>query len=217
MATRRPLVLVSGQRSELPSGDKLPSGIANSYLFPDAVQVPAVADFSWVNQGTATATDLSGSAGILLKMGAGSGDNLRMLVKSAPGTPYTITAWLTPMFGASANSAVGMCWRESGSGKIVTVGIAGARIVATGKLASPTSFNSVYTVDDIRLYGPVAMRLTDNGTNRIVEVSNDGVRWYTLHTVGRTDYLTANQVGIYVNPNAAADQASVALGHWAAT
>ena len=45
------------------------------------------------------------------------------------------------------------------------------------------------------------MRITDNGTNRITYISNDGYYWHTLSTIGRTDYITANQYGFFIGGN----------------
>jgi len=37
-------------------------------------------------------------------------------------------------------------------------------------------------------------RITDDGTNRICHVSGDGQHFITIHSVGRTDFLTADEV-----------------------
>src|SRR5437763_9881287 len=60
-------------------------------IFPLAV--PDDASYSWVNQSTATVTTTKG--GIHLLQPAGStGTNASLRVKSAPATPYTLTAFL---------------------------------------------------------------------------------------------------------------------------
>jgi hypothetical protein len=41
---------------------------------------------------------------------------------------------------------------------------------------------------------PIWLRIQDNGTNRICSFSMDGVNYLVLHTVGRTDHLTADEV-----------------------
>jgi hypothetical protein len=45
---------------------------------------------------------------------------------------------------------------------------------------------------------PRFFRISDNGTDRKVFVSTDGVTFIEWTTVGRTDFLTADQVGFYV-------------------
>jgi len=44
------------------------------------------------------------------------------------------------------------------------------------------------------------MRIADNNTNRICSVSADGQNWIEVHSVGRTDFLTADQVGFMIRP-----------------
>jgi hypothetical protein len=66
--------------------------------------------------------------------------------------------------------------------------------------------------------GPLIwLRIADNGTNRIVSFSVDGVLWTALHTVGRTDFITPNQVGFYVNAANATWGIGMFLVHWEET
>jgi hypothetical protein len=45
----------------------------------------------------------------------------------------------------------------------------------------------------------------------------DGVLWTALHTVGRTDFITPNQVGFYVNAANATWGIGMFLVHWEET
>ena len=39
-------------------------------------------------------------------------------------------------------------------------------------------------------------QIADDNTNRICSISQDGQNFDTFHSVGRTDFLTADQIGI---------------------
>lgn len=170
---------------------------------------PVDGDYSWVNQGGATVATTSG--GILLTAPASASDSVRARVKSAPAAPYTITAMLTPLFGNSNFTGSGLCFRESGSGKMVLFffvfdDISGAARYGLNlhvtKFTDATTFSAHYLSNNPAIgYGgiPKFLRIADNNTNRICSVSNDGFAWIDIHTVGRTDFLTADQVGFASN------------------
>jgi hypothetical protein len=172
------------------------------------VVLPSVSEFTWVNQSGASATD--SGAGIYLKtLGTNSGSiSSRLLVKSAPSTPYTISACLeyagVTSFGSS-NGPVGLCFRQSSDGKFQAFTIdfnqTGDCVMASTKYNSTSSINSVYHSDDSGyIAGTVWLRIKDDGTNRLCEYSRDGVNYNNFHFVSRTDFITADQVGFFVDP-----------------
>jgi hypothetical protein len=59
------------------------------------------------------------------------------------------------------------------------------------------------------------MRIADTGTSRICSWSADGQNWHDLHSIGRTDFLTADEVGFYVNSQSATYPAACTLISWA--
>lgn len=161
---------------------------------------PAVSGWTWVNQGGATATD--DRDGILLTCPAGTGNNFRALVRSAPGTPYTVTAAFLMAFPAVNFNSAGLIFRQSSDGKMATLSIANAvKDFALIKMNSATSYSGAnYSggFTQAPTMGPLLwFRIADNGTNRICSWSPDGRNWVQIHSVGRTDFLTADQVGFY--------------------
>jgi hypothetical protein len=58
-------------------------------------------------------------------------------------------------------------------------------------------------------------RAADNSTNRICSYSVDGQNWFVFHTVGRTDFLTADEVGFYIDVENATFGTGITLIHWA--
>jgi hypothetical protein len=39
----------------------------------------------------------------------------------------------------------------------------------------------------------------DLSANRVISFSHDGINWTQMVSISRTDWLTPNQIGIYVN------------------
>lgn len=163
---------------------------------------PAVSGFTWDNQGGATATDTAG--GILFTAPQNSGTSIRVLYKSAPTPPYTITAAFHLTAPGADYLRAGLCFRQASDGKIIyaALGYAGGYTVYIYKFNNSTSFSATYVNYN---WQPVAgvywLRIADNNTNRIISLSADGQNWVAVHTVGRTDFLTADQVGLVVNSN----------------
>ena len=168
---------------------------------------PSSGDFTWVNQGTATVADTCGMM-VLTTPSVSSGENLRLLVKSAPSAPYTITACILPQSPIYTSSGYyaqfGVCWRDSSSGKIITYG--------WGMQNYPTYFSydqwTNYTTISgnqfqypCPMFVPLWIRMTDNGTTRLVEIAgSDGVAFTPVHSPqDRTTFLTADQVGVFAN------------------
>jgi len=167
---------------------------------------PASADFSWVNQGTATVADSKGMM-ILSTPNVASGENVRCLVKAAPGTPYEFTIAmlaLSPTYtSASAMAQYGICWRESGSGKLLLFGPGMASYPTTfnyTQMTNPTTVSSNITQVSMPAQGLVWIRFSDDGSNRLVKISMDGFNFEPIAAAqGRTTFVTADQVGVFAN------------------
>lgn len=163
---------------------------------------PAASTFAWINQGSATATDTAG--GLVMTAPSGTGSSLRILKKTAPSTPYTITvAFLLTGPGADYIRA-GLCFRQSSDGKLVYVacGYAGGFSIYSYKFTNPTNYaGSNYFNYLLVPHGLYWLRIGDNGTNRTTSISADGQNWTQLHSVGRTDHLTADEIGLVVDAN----------------
>lgn len=181
------------------------------------VKPPIDGDFAWINQGTAT---LETSHGFihLLALASGGGQDMKIRKKAAPSTPYTITVGILPNMPQLSFSTCGIGWRESSSGKLVTHGLQSQGndlVITTQKLDSPTSFNSSYTTAAASYNAqPFFLRITDNGTNRICSFSSDKQHFITYHTVGRTDFITANEVYFFANALQTALDVGVSILSW---
>jgi len=167
---------------------------------------PDSGDFTWVNQGTATVANSKGMM-VLTTPNVASGESLRCLVKAAPATPYEITVAmlaLSPTYTtASAMAQYGICWRESGSGKLLTYGWGMASYPTTFNYTqwnSPTSVSGNILQASVIAPGICWVRFADDGTNRTVKISMDGFNFEPVAAAqGRTVFLTADQVGVFAN------------------
>jgi hypothetical protein len=167
------------------------------------IVAPINSDFAWVNQGSSTIRDDT-TAVVLTGAGTASGANIVARVKTAPAIPYTITVHLLPRMFSKAFQSYGVCFRQSSDGKLQVFDVLNSDaglstpLLRSTKFTSPTVFSADYT--SLRVADqPRWLQISDDGTNRICRVSSDGVDWHVLHSVGRTDFLTANQIGFMIS------------------
>lgn len=162
------------------------------------VTVPVDGDFAWINQGGASVDTTNG--GIYLLAPATAGVSWRIRKKTpAFSTPYTVTAlfMLPPRAGNFVHSA--LIFRQSSDGKIVTNSMQynGGMKFGVHKYTDATHFSATYaSSSDFANPGNLLwLQISDDGVNRISRLSGDGVHFITIHTIGRTDFLTADEVG----------------------
>lgn len=163
-----------------------------------------VSDFAWINQETTTATDTAG--GILMTPPVGTGSSINILKRTAPSTPYTITMGGILNAVGTNSLRMGLVFRQSSDGKLVYIalGYGGSNYkIESFKFTDPTTYSGAtyFSYEYTPLGGMLWVRIADNGTNRITSVSCDGQNWIDIHSVGRTDYLTADEIGIAVDCN----------------
>lgn len=183
-------------------------------VFP--LTAPVDADFAWINQGGASITDMGGS--LALAVPANSGDSLRIRKKAAPGTPYTIEiAFVWPSHLTDFMNA-GFVWRQSSDGKLATFAVnstAALHQFVSHKWTNATTSSASYTTVTIRAgFGVYFLKAEDTGANRICSYSADGQNYTQLHSVSRTDFLTADEVGFYLNMNNATHASVMTLLSW---
>lgn len=163
---------------------------------------PPSSGWSWVNQGSAAVDTTNG--GIYLNSPAqGNVTDFHLYVRSAPTPPYVIDTYIKGLLFAKNYLTLGLLWRQSSDGKFVTahhqfnsnVNTVDA-VFSVEKFSGPAAGAGAYVGQPIvEMFNWV--RIADDNTSRIVSVSIDGQHWHQYHSVSRTDYLTANQVGIF--------------------
>lgn len=178
--------------------------------------------YSWVNQGSATIGTAGGTLFLEQVANGGASNNIAARVKSIPSAPYTVNMAFLPMMPQSNFIDCGMILRNSGSGDLITFGIAANTglssfvVIDVVKYTSPTSSGSVYTTSPSLILAPswqagpcMFFQIHDDNTNRTYGVSNDGVNFSTILSTSRTDFITPDQIGFYVNVNNATFNAGI--------
>jgi hypothetical protein len=167
---------------------------------------PLVASLSWVNQGTATATDDAGT--MLFTANGPTANDRRLLVQAAPATPYTFTVGLHPGFDiVGANTPiVGIVSRESSTGKFVEFiqySPANNTIhLGNDKFTNPTTPAGGYADGAVQpiVTGstPVWLRVVDDGANLTWYYSANGREFFQWDQRSRTDHMAGgpNQIGL---------------------
>jgi hypothetical protein len=189
---------------------------------------PVDGDFSWVNQGTASVDTTDG--GIYLEAPATAGTNVRLRVKSAPATPYTITAAFIPSLTSNSGTdpGMGLLWRESSTGEFVALAytITGTTgpFVRLQKWTNATTFSAQYVlsgsewerIDRFQVGPLIWFQISDNGTNLIGRVSNDGKKFRQAWIRSRTDFMASgpDQIGVWCHSNGTAADVGMWLLHW---
>lgn len=232
----------AGGDSTLTGADasKSPANDGNLYLPNDGYQIwrdtgaafapwgpifpftaPIDGDFAWINQGGASVSTTKG--GIYLAGPATAGaTNLRIRKKAAPATPYTITMGFIPQVYPGDFTGCGLLFRNAGAATIACVRVVHVAANAgfnihTSKFTNSTTFSADYNGP---LRWPIGnilfLQISDDGVNRISRVSNDGQNWVQVHSVGRTDFLTADEVGFFVDTNGSFE-ANMTVLHWKQT
>lgn len=171
---------------------------------------PSSSGFTWVNQGGAT--DTTERDTLLLKGTSESSLVHRLFVKSVV-APWTMTG-LFLFNGAcgKGTNAAGVGFRNSGGNAFTWAQmrayggnssgpVANAPELSIEKWTNLTTFSASYATIPYVWHSLLWMRVLDDNTNRKTLVSTDGLDWTELHSVGRTDFLTANQVVIGLRCN----------------
>lgn len=156
------------------------------------------ADFSWINQGASSVTN-DAWGGITIKS-PDTTNQFRLRLKTAPSTPYTITAnfQVGPGFAWSTSGTIfGLVLRESSTGKFVLNFCETFDTAAFAKVDSssgPTALSGNQVDFDTT---EVWQQIVDDGTNIKTRVSSDGINFFEVKSEGRTVFLAGgpNQVG----------------------
>ena len=171
-------------------------------LFP--MTVPPAAGWSWDNQ---DGTVLSAANGpIILSKAADAGDEISVYYRNVT-APYVITGAMMPPASWVDNNRCGFVFRQSSDGKLIFWGmqmVNGYWQAILYKFTNSTTYSAFYNLymtqaNQYLLGGaPLFWRMEVDGANRIVSMSHDGVNFFVQYSVGRTDFLTADQVGIAI-------------------
>jgi hypothetical protein len=168
---------------------------ASQFQWMPAITPPVPGDFTTVGTVTRSTTD----GGVSITRASSGNYTWGLDYKAAPSTPFNVDMCIQ-IAGITRNThgLVSALWRDSG-GKLVSHGLflgAGSQSTSYKWDGPNNQYNSAYYQETASVAGGFHwFRLRDDGTNRLFYSSPDGITWDQLHTVGRTDFLTANGVG----------------------
>lgn len=205
-------------RSDGVNVEEVGGGGNQSQIYPEFTS-PVNGDFDWVNQGSASVT-VNANGGIHLIAPANASTSYRIRKKAAPATPYTITAAFIFNFATVDFQQGGLLWRQSSDGKLVTMAVGfgntfpGDVEFVSQDYTNETSFSASNATQDAIPVGVVWLRIADDGVTRTASYSFDGYNFVTLLSEGRTTFLTADEVGFFMNTSSAAVQAAGTLLSW---
>ena len=168
--------------------------------FPVVFPIPG--NYSWTNATNHTGgnTNITNGPTILTAVSAASADKISKFVKTIATAPYTYTHRY--LFALDEQGSYGGLCISDGT-KVIGAGVicnvTGVRFWV-GKWTNLNTFSADYIT---RCYpcmnaGDLRIRSVDDNTNRLTQYSVDGINYQTIHSVGRTDFLTATQVGSWL-------------------
>lgn len=173
---------------------------------------PEYSDFTWVNQGSATAATTSNGV-LYISSAASVGNSLRLLVQNSAGTANTVTVALHALFVILGSTIweTGVVLYDSGSGKSIFFGFlhwSGASPPTQLTVlyfdsvtpASPAAQPLAVTIDTF-VGAPLWLRIIDDGSStRSFQFSADGQVWQTAYSHARTTHFTTpDKVGLCLN------------------
>jgi hypothetical protein len=163
---------------------------------------PVDADFSWVNQSLATTDGAHGFIHLVVPDETSS-HNVRARVKAAPTAPYSVTAALRfRRDNPGGTNWVGLCFRESATGKLVQLAQFRDKSLVVNNYTSPTAFSSQpAVVSPYDMPQVVWFRLTDNGTTLTYAYSPSGFYFKSVYSSARAAFFTTapDEIGFFCN------------------
>lgn len=199
----------------------------NLLVDDDGVTVLAATDFTWQNQGSSTKTDEDGT--ILLIPTTSSGDNVRILERTAPSAPYSYIAAFQPLMpveGSPDYAFFCLGFRESSTGKLTTLAVqADSRSGGRAKQVAVYQWTNATTVTTdllakttITFIGSVVwLKVEDNNTNLIFYISMDGVEWIQIASASRTAHMAGAPNRVFWgcnNSDNGSETNHIRLVHW---
>lgn len=201
----------------------------NKLAADDGSTILTASDFTWVNQGGASATDQNGT--ILLRVVKSADIQYRVLARSHTAPKTYIAGFqmtVSPDDTGGRNHGLGLGFRNNSNGRWTVImvrtqppasasqslRIACAQIVGT----SPASISIVRAENSLCLLSPtVWLKVQDDNTNLKFSVGMDSENWIELYSEARTSHITSgpDQVCFYgISEGTDAADGLFRLVHW---
>lgn len=189
-------------------------------IFTPNLTPPVDAQFSWVNQGSATVSTARG--GVILTAPNAAGYNLRMRYKALT-APFKVTIYFTPNLPNNDYMTCGLGLRSSVSSKNVEIHLANSsnrQALEVNKNTNETTYSSTAAT----VYAENAghwirwFQVEDDNTNIYFRYSCNGKMWLTLFSEARGGFFsngsTPTGAFFYTNTNGGSLSAQMHVKHW---
>lgn len=185
----------------------------------------------WTSVSLVGATTVAASKdGRLFTVASGGAHSISAEYRTlSPAINYTLTAYFEfelPENSGAAAQYGGLLLRNSSSLSAISFGPSFSSSpghgLATQKWASSGGvygYNSTYREQAAIIVGRVPnwYRIRDDGTTRFFEFSHNGYDWIPHYSVGRTDFITPDQIGWCHSNNGGSVNALIRLRSWSQT
>lgn len=161
----------------------------------------------WTLEGPSTTTvDITRKAAILINNAPVY--SIHAYYRPAPSTPYNLTVAFLPHLVMNSNNTVGIGWRSSATPpqySLYSTGVSNGNslIWRWYNWTTYNAYNSDYTNGTAlptMMHGPLAwMRIRDDGTNRLIYHSSNGINWTSVGSVARTNFMTPTYICLHVS------------------
>jgi hypothetical protein len=181
---------------------------------------PVAAQFTQTNPGTSTYANAANY--MFIRAQIGTGDNIRMNIKSIPAPGGTGISRVTAGFMVQSfgnYNRVGVCLRESATAKILTINQIAANF-QIDRYNNPTSFVSTPTTisNSPVSTGIMWIRVIYNpsGNSIAVNIGPDGVNYWQYYSETKTSSFTTapDQWGFHVDSNNSLFPGMISVVHW---
>jgi hypothetical protein len=176
------------------------------------VSRPVIGNFSWVAQGSATASTSTGP--LVLHQPHTGNDTLASQILTPPSTPYTYTIGFSALLPSLNFTQTGLIIRDSSTGKCIVLSLfngvgsssSGTTQIQIVRYTQPSSgaatFNSTTLSWPYMATGNTFLRIYNDGTNLNYYVGNTPFDFELLLTESKSAWIgTINQAGIYADCN----------------
>jgi hypothetical protein len=172
---------------------------------------PALAGGTWENQGGSTIVVANG-----VEIFKPAVTGTRMLLVSTPGTPFIIEFEVFPgLVSGGSGTNIGVCFRESATGKIIGLFWRGDAIVQVNSYSATSTFQANLFTSSAFAWRPrpLFFRLQNDATNVIFEYSGDGAEWVVAVSQLLTAHFTTapNQYGYFSDSTASGEQSVLSI------
>jgi len=175
---------------------------SGSVFLNDIPTPPAMAGFTWVNQGTATIVQTKSKA-ILLTMPSLGPLNWRLLTLAPPATPYKLRVLMRSYFPPASTFTCGIYFFDTVSQKMLALENlvnSGSNFLRAQRIVSPT-------VDGTQQAGTGANSLgsgsIETGIITSYQIRNNGTTLFLDYSIDAENYINlySEAIGAFVTPN----------------